>query len=143
LRYGMKSEFLANVVWVLHVLFVLWLLITPFTNNGPMLVLTAILIPFLWVHWSLGLCNMGGPGRQDICALTLAERYLRGVDSSESFFHNLVSPVYMISETSMSRICWGVTIVLWLITVRKIMKNPGMVSDAFFPKPPHPSKPAT
>lgn len=120
----MKSELLANVIWLLHLLFVLWVVIVPFTNSSYMLVLHLILMPFIWCHWLLN---------SDVCALTLAERYFRGVDSTESFFHNLVSPVYTLSDSSVGRLAWIVSIALWTLTLTKVLRRPAMIKDAFYP----------
>jgi hypothetical protein len=116
----MKSEFLANVCWVLHMLFVAWVVITPFTNNEPLLVLHLFVIPFLWFHWWMW---------DDTCALTLLERGLRGVPSDQSFFHNLVSPVYKIQDAHIRSMSWLLTVVLWLVTLHKVLKKPGMIKD--------------
>jgi len=118
----MQSEFLANVVWVLHLAFVAWMIIVPFTNNEPMLVLHLMIVPFLWMHWALN---------DDTCALTLAERHLRGVSSNESFFHNLVSPVYKIRDEDVRSVSWLVSVALWGLTLSKVLKRPSMVRDVF------------
>lgn len=116
------NTFLANVCWVLHILFVLWVVVTPFTNNEPMLVLHLITMPFLWFHWLLS---------DDTCALTLMERHLRGVDAKESFFHNLVSPVYKIRDDQLRAASWAISIGLWLVTLAKVMRRPAMIRDVF------------
>ena len=118
----MKSEFLANVIWVLHMIFVLWVVITPFTNNEPMLVLHVMVIPFLWGHWLM---------QQDTCALTMAERYFRGCDAQESFFHNLVSPVYKIDDATMRSVSWVASAILWSVSLSKVLRRPEMIKDVF------------
>lgn len=120
----MKSDILANVCWLLHVLFVAWVAITPFTNNKPMLVLHLVVMPFLWLHWLLN---------NDTCALTVAERYLRGVDKSESFFHNLVSPIYVIKDDDLRGFCWLASFVLWLISLAKVCDDPSALYSVFMP----------
>jgi hypothetical protein len=122
----MRNALLANVCWVLHVLFVLWVIVTPFTNNEPMLVLHLIVMPFLWFHWLLN---------DDTCALTLAERTLRGVPSEESFFHNLVSPVYKIRDSDLRSASWAISVLLWLATLAKVLRRPDMIRDAFLGRP--------
>jgi hypothetical protein len=116
----------ANVIWLLHILLVLWVVITPFTQNEPMLVLHLIMMPFLWFHWILW---------DDTCALTILEQKLRGIDPSEcsekSFFFNLVSPVYKIQDESVRKASWVISIILWLITLSKVMKRPGMIKEIF------------
>lgn len=123
----MQSTLLANLCWLLHILFVLWVVIVPFTNNEPMLVLHLMIMPFLWFHWVLA---------DDTCALTLMERHLRGVSSNESFFHNLVSPVYKIQDKDLRATSWIVSVVLWLITFSKVMRRPQMIRDVFTGRPP-------
>ncbi len=119
-------NFAATVIWILHILLVAWVIITPFTENEPMLVLHLIMLPFLWVHWLLN---------DDTCALTLMEQHLRGIDPSEcaekSFFYNLVSPVYKIQDASIRELSWIVSIVLWLITLSKIVKKPEMMRHMY------------
>lgn len=118
----MQSTFLANVCWVLHILFVLWVLAVPFTDNEPMLVLHLMVMPFLWLHWAVN---------DDTCALTLAERHLRGVGSEESFFHNLVSPVYKIRDDDLRVVCWWFSVGLWLVTLSKVLRRPAMIREVF------------
>jgi len=118
----MKSEFLANVIRVLHILFIIWVVVTPFTNNEPMLVLHLFVVIFIWVHWW---------ANQDTCALTLIERHLRGVSSDESFFHNLVSPVYKIQDQQLRPIIWAASLGLWFVTLSKVLKRPQMIRDVF------------
>jgi hypothetical protein len=120
----MKSEFLANVIKVLHIIFIIWVVVTPFTNNEPMLVLHLFVVPFMQIHWATN---------QDTCALTLMERHLRGVSSDESFFHNLVSPVYKIQDQQLRPVIWAASLGLWLVTLNKVMKDPGMIKRTFLP----------
>jgi hypothetical protein len=123
----MTNVFAANVVRVIHILFMLWMAVVPFTNNEPMLVLHLIVNPFLWLHWITN---------QDACSLTLLEMYLRGVPPEKSFFHSVVSPVYKIDDETLKGLCWTISIALWLITLSKVMKRPKMITDVFTLKVP-------
>ena len=127
----MESALLANVCWLLHLLFVLWVVVVPFTNNEPMLVLHLIVMPFLWFHWCLN---------DDTCALTLMERHLRGVSCEESFFHNLVSPIYKIRDEHVRTASRWISILLWCVTVSKVLKRPGMIRDVFTGRMPPPQQ---
>lgn len=118
----MRNEMLANLCWLLHLVFVVWVLVVPFTNNEPMLVLHLIVIPFLWLHWWMS---------DDTCALTLMERHLRGVPAEESFFHNLVSPVYKIRDGDVRVVSWMLSVLLWMVTLSKVLKRPEMVREVF------------
>ena len=115
---------LANLVFVLHIAFVLWFLWAPFSGNESMIVLHALMFPFIAFHWILN---------QDTCALTLLERSLRGVSSEESFFHNLVSPIYKIEDSHMRVIAWVVGIGLWSVSVYKISQDTAMVKRSLWP----------
>jgi hypothetical protein len=117
----------ANIIRLLHILLVLFLIITPFTDNEPLIVLEFIVLPFIFLHWILG---------DDTCCLTVAESMARGLTleeakNGESFFHNLVSPVYKISDKDTRQVAWGVGIILWLITLFKIIRKPQMIKDMF------------
>lgn len=119
----MICDLLANVVWLLHVLFVLWVVITPFTSSHQALLMHLILLPFIFVHWILN---------DDTCALTLAEMKLRGLDPdqcSESFFFNLVSPIYKIRDESVRSLAWALAVGLWLVTAYRVYNNPAIVKD--------------
>lgn len=117
-------ELVANLVWLIHMAFILWFVITPFTNNKPMLVLHFFTAGFLWLHW---LTN------RDECSLTLLEMKLRGIeDCKESFMWSVVSPIYKPrTDATMRQVIWVASIALWLVTVSKVLKDPHMVADVF------------
>lgn len=117
---------LASLIWLLHMLFILWVVVTPFTDNEPMLVLHALVIPFLWLHWWL---------MDDTCFLTLVEQRLRGLPADQvpekSFFFKLVSPVYKIKDSEVRKGAWIASVVLWAVTVRKVLRRPAMIREVF------------
>lgn len=117
------NEFAANIIWAVHIMFVLWFILTPFSSNEPMLVLHLFTGPFLWLHWATN---------RDECSLTMLEMKLRGItECKQSFFWNIVSPVYKIRDEDMRSGAWVISIILWLVTLTKILHRPGMVSDMF------------
>ena len=108
---------LANLIWLLHIAFVVFVVATPFVGNQELQTLYVATIPFVCLHW---LYN------NDTCILTLFERTLRGVDDNNSFFHALLSPVYKpdaFSDASLKKCVWLCTIVLWLIAMRSLKKK--------------------
>ena len=123
-------SFAANVIFVIHILVVLFFVVTPFLpveQYGPLLVLHAISTVFIWFHWIL---------EDDTCALTVMEAQMRGLSfeeakSGKSFFHNVVSPIYKIEDEDMREISWGVSFVLWFISVAKITNRPDVLKDFF------------
>ena len=107
------SVFFANIVWILHMLLILFILIVPFMPNvtWPILVLHVTSIFSLMVHWSFN---------DDSCFLTLVECSLRGVDTKESFMHSIVSPVYKISDESLQTIVYRLTPILAMISILRL-----------------------
>jgi len=115
-------EWAADIIWVLHIAFIAWFIIVPFTNNYPMLVLHLFTGPLLFLHWILN---------SDECSLTLIEMKLRGIsECKESFFWNLVSPIYKPQSDKMTRqIVWILSLFLWGVTLSKAIRHPEIVTD--------------
>lgn len=102
----------AVVVRALHVAFLAFAILAPFSKVKEVLVAHLLLMPFLWLHWVLN---------DDTCALTALEQRMRGLPStSGSFVHSLVSPVYKVSDEEVSALAWVASVLLWLLTLRKV-----------------------
>lgn len=101
----------ALVVRALHVAFVAFMALAPFSGDRVVLVLHLVTTPFLWVHWLLN---------DDTCALTLLESRLRGVPAEASFVHSLVGPVYKLRDGDVRVACWVASVALWAVTLRKV-----------------------
>ena len=100
-------QWLATIVCVVHLAFLAFATLAPFSSDPAVLALYVLTIPFLWVHWA---CN------DDTCALTLLERKLRGLEGNdESFVHRIVSPVYKIRDEHASQVAWVASVGLWLV----------------------------
>ena len=116
----------ATLIRLLHIAFILFYIVTPFTNNAQLLFLHLLTGPLLWVHWI---------AMSDDCSLTLLECWCRGIPYNErqdSFFFNLVSPIYKFdSDADVRKFIWVVSIVLWLITLVKVIHNPGLLTEPF------------
>lgn len=117
-------EWAADLIWLLHTAFIIWYFLVPFFNNHPMLVLHLFTGPLLFLHWLLN---------SDDCSLTLLEMKLRGIeDCKESFFWNLVSPIYKPPSDDVTRqLIWAVSIFLWGITVIKVVHTPSILTSVF------------
>ena len=114
------NNFILGLINLIHLLVILFVIIVPFTNYTFLLMIHAVIVPFIMLHWVLN---------NDTCAITEAERFVRiqlnggnPVKDTECFTHNLVGPIYnFISENpDYSKITWGITISLWLITMFKL-----------------------
>ena len=82
----------ANIIWVLHMILICFIVLTPFI--GPLLFVILDLVLMLGVagHWALN---------SNVCCLTELECALRGLpERSESFFERLVGPVYGLNNSS-------------------------------------------
>jgi hypothetical protein len=93
-----------NIIFLLHALFLLAILIVPFTNNERNLKFYSIIIPFLFYHWSVN---------DDTCALTQAEMYVTGKHKDETFMGRLVGPIYKMPETDVNKMTKTTFFVLW------------------------------
>ncbi len=108
---------------ILHIIFIIFVLCTPFTNIVPLLLYYTIFIPFLLFHWYTN---------NDECALTLMEQYIRNdmkikngeepILKEECYTYKLIGPIYnFISDYStFSRFTYILTIVLWCYVVYKL-----------------------
>lgn len=119
-------EFTALLIRLLHYLFILFYVVAPLTNNDSLLLLHLMTGPLLWVHWY---------ALSDECSLTLLECWCRGIpydERQESFFFNLVNPIYKFeSDASVRKLVWMVSIALWLVTLAKVVNDPGILTRTF------------
>ena len=112
------KEIILKIISLLHVIFVLFVAITPFVNSNYFLLLHFITVPFVIMHW---LCN------DNTCALTIAERKLRKeiygkVDEDDCITCRLIEPVYDFRKnySGFTAIIYSITIGLWLVTMTKL-----------------------
>jgi len=80
---------LANIISLLHLLFVLFVTCTPFlVTSSIVLLYYCFILFFVGIHWITN---------NDTCILTLIEAKLRGKKSTSTFMGQLISPIYKIS----------------------------------------------
>ncbi|ARF09548.1 hypothetical protein Indivirus_1_171 [Indivirus ILV1] len=122
-------DILLKLITFLHTLFVIFVVITPFTNMNYFLMLHAIFLPFVMLHW---ICN------DNTCVLTLIERNLRKkiygkVDEEDCITCRLIEPVYDFRKNyaTFSIIIYAITIGLWFISLGKLgyKYHTGNISD--------------
>jgi hypothetical protein len=103
-----------------HTLLVIFIIITPFLGINYLLLLHAMTIPFVIIHWLLS---------DDTCILTLIERNIQkkiygdNYKESECFTCKLVKPVYNFIDDypTFSKLTYTVTIVLWSLSVSRLV----------------------
>tara|TARA_Y100000389_G_scaffold128522_1_gene125958 strand:- start:138 stop:491 length:354 start_codon:yes stop_codon:yes gene_type:complete len=93
-----------NIIFILHLVFLLAIIVVPFTNNKRNLAFYSMLIPFLFFHWSVN---------DDNCALTQAEMYFTGQKKEETFMGRLVGPIYKMPETEVNQLTKSMFFILW------------------------------
>jgi predicted neutral ceramidase superfamily lipid hydrolase len=103
-----KNLFLANLIRIFHIIVILFVFLAPFSNIPALLILHITFAFSLLVHWYYN---------NNACSLTLFEAKLRGIDVDKSFTHECISPMYDISQTNWSTICYFVTIILMSISI--------------------------
>lgn len=116
------NEFMLYMIVVLHFVFVLFVVLTPFIGNNYFLLLHAIIVPFMMAHWYTNDNN---------CALTMMEKKLRlnlygeEPDPNDCFTYNLIAPVYDFKKNNndLSCVIYIVTIALWGYTLLRLYTN--------------------
>jgi hypothetical protein len=111
-----------KIVMIIHILFVLFVLITPFTNSNYFILMHSIIVPFIMLHWFLN---------DNTCALTTFEKKLRenvyGVINleKECFSCKIIEPIYDFKNNYKERamFIYIVTFVLWFISISKLYRK--------------------
>ena len=80
----------ANIIALLHLLFIIFVVTTPFVTDNPFILLYyCLILVFVMIHWYLN---------NDTCVLTIIEAKLRGKKDTETFMGRLIKPIYNISS---------------------------------------------
>lgn len=112
------KELLLKFITLLHLLFIIFIIVTPFLNSNYLLLLHAIFVPFMVLHW---ICN------DNTCILTVVERKLRKdiygtFDKDDCITCRLIEPVYDFRKNhqGFTTIIYVVTFILWSISVGRL-----------------------
>jgi len=100
--------FLANLIFLLHILIFLFVVLVPFIGPPLLILLNLIFMIGILFHWMLG---------SDVCALTVLESYLRGEPMTETFFGRLFGPMYRI-DFKTSKV---LLLLLILLSIKKLL----------------------
>lgn len=113
------NELILKFITLLHTLFIICVVVTPFLNSTYFLLLHAIFVPFMVFHW---ICN------NNTCVLTIVEKNLRKkmgkeYDEDDCFTCRLIEPVYDFKKNNIpySKVIYTTTILLWFITFGKLI----------------------
>jgi hypothetical protein len=115
---------------VLHLIVIIFIICTPFTDSNYLLLMHVIIIPFILIHWLLN---------NNTCSLTLAEQYIRnktyGVypKDDECFTYKFISPIYDFNKNyeAYSNFTYIITIGLWALSSYKLYDkvNTGKITN--------------
>ena len=101
-------------------MFLICILVVPFTNNKKNLEFYSILIPFLFYHWSVN---------DDTCALTQAEMFVTGQKKEETFMHRVVSPIYKMEDNDVNKLTKTVFFLLWTFVQYRLGRFDTFITD--------------
>lgn len=115
------NKLLADIIMICHIIIILFVIIIPFTNSNYFLLIHAIIIPFIMLHWILN---------NNTCALTIFEKILRTKDgvvpnSEDCFTCRLIEPIYDFKNNydDFSTLIYIITTGLWLISAYKLFNK--------------------
>lgn len=104
------DKFTADLIYVVHILTILFIVIVPFTNNQKLLMIEFSVLMAIMFHWVTN---------NQVCCLTEMEKILRNETSDDrTFFGKLIGPVYTFGKDS--PVFQVGLIVLIMITVYKV-----------------------
>lgn len=110
------NDSLVILINIIHLIVIIFVLAAPFSNSNYLILLHAIVIPFIILHWLLN---------NNTCCLTVAEKYIRekntgsSVKEDDCFTYQLVAPIYDFNKDhqSFSTFIYILTLSLWFISV--------------------------
>lgn len=109
----MINNIVANILFILHVFIFLFVVVTPFTNYDILILLNMVFMMGIFLHWIVN---------NNICALTVLEKKLRGKENDEeTFFGKLFGSVYTFGKDE--KISWIILIGLILFSLIKVIKR--------------------
>lgn len=103
----MVNNFIANIIWLIHFIIVMFVLTAPFINIPAILILHITFSISLLSHWV---------ANSDVCSLTILESYFRGIPCKETFMNGIVGPMYTIPY-------YPITIILMCISIFNLYYN--------------------
>ena len=116
-----KDSLALVIISILHIIVILFVLITPFTNYNYFLFMHAIIVPFIMLHWYLN---------NNTCSLTIAEKEIRkrmnggskNVDDDECYTYKFIAPIYDFNKNheEYSKFIYILTSGLWFISLYKL-----------------------
>ena len=114
------NTFAIRFIQFLHLIYILFVTVSPFLNSPYLLMMHIIVVPFMVLHWIIG---------NNTCCLTLTERYFRGMKSNDSledcYTCRLIHPVFDVTKNraQFRTFLYVSVIALWLISVFRLYRK--------------------
>lgn len=110
---------LLQFITLLHILFILFIVLTPFLGSNYLLMLHVVAVPFLLLHWVWN---------DNTCFLTTLERKIKSslygeeIKDDDCITCQLINPIYDVHNNynQFSTAIYIIVIALWLISVGKL-----------------------
>jgi hypothetical protein len=112
------------IITILHIIVILFVLVTPFTNYNYFLFMHTIIVPFIMLHWYLN---------NNTCSLTIAEKEIRkrmnggieNVDDNECYTYKFIAPIYDFNKNheKYSQFIYILTSGLWFMSLYKLYRK--------------------
>lgn len=96
---------------------ILFVLFAPFFNYTNILILHITFSLSLLVHWFTN---------SNECSLSRLESYFRGMDSTCTFSHQFIAPIYDVSQTNWDTICYAIVFITMGLSIYKLAIHPKM-----------------
>ena len=110
----MDFDFIANTIKLFHWGIILFVILGAFSTFTPILILHIVFCISLLTHWM---------ANNDACSLTIFESHLRGIKVSDGFLYQYISPMYNISQTEWSKLCYIITVSLMIVSIYNLYNN--------------------
>ena len=124
------QELLLKIITLAHVLFVIFVIISPFVNSNYLLLLHSVMVPFVILHWIMN---------DNTCVLTIIERnikkqlYKETYKDDECFTCRLIEPVYNFIDDNktFSKMIYFLTGILWIVSFGRLVckYNNGQITN--------------
>jgi hypothetical protein len=108
----MPFDFWSMIVRIIHIVFVIFMILSPFSKSKDIVLIHVILVPFLFFHWVTN---------NDTCALTELEKFVcKKKVNKETFIGSILSPVYILDDCTSSKLTKVITLTLLCFSLQRI-----------------------
>ncbi len=112
------DEIKLKIILICHIVVVLFVILTPFSNSNYLLFMHSLIVPFIIFHWYTN---------NNICALTLFEKEIRkklnkNSNGDDCFTCKIIEPIYDFKKNNHHRTqtIYTITLLLWIVTLFKL-----------------------